>query len=120
ELIKTKQKMALCRCGASKTKPFCDGTHAAIGFTDEKSPERQPDQLDEYVNKSVKLSNRPYYTLTAPFYCDYQNINVEHLRCSDDFLYSNLQMFNTSGVGRRIPSRRDPSGDRDSSRHDGK
>jgi CDGSH-type Zn-finger protein len=26
------EAVALCRCGASTTKPFCDKTHSKIGF----------------------------------------------------------------------------------------
>ena len=33
--------IALCRCGASRTKPFCDGTLKAIGF---KAPSDASDQ----------------------------------------------------------------------------
>ena len=29
-----RNRVTLCRCGESKNKPFCDGTHAAIKFSD--------------------------------------------------------------------------------------
>lgn len=28
-----REVIALCRCGASKNKPFCDASHKALGFT---------------------------------------------------------------------------------------
>lgn len=29
---KNPRAFSLCRCGASTTKPFCDGTHSRVGF----------------------------------------------------------------------------------------
>lgn len=29
-----RNRMTICRCGCSKNKPFCDGTHAAVRFDD--------------------------------------------------------------------------------------
>ena len=31
--LEIKEKAALCRCGGSKNKPFCDGSHTKIGFS---------------------------------------------------------------------------------------
>jgi CDGSH-type Zn-finger protein len=36
QAYEVRNRVTLCRCGASSNKPFCDGSHASIGFTDRK------------------------------------------------------------------------------------
>lgn len=59
ERLPVRPQMALCRCGASATKPFCDGSHARVGFTDAKDPNRVADRHDAYDGVRVTiLDNR--------------------------------------------------------------
>jgi len=45
--IQTHRKtIALCRCGKSQIRPFCDGTHKLVGFRAAGRDERLPD-VDE-------------------------------------------------------------------------
>lgn len=58
--LAVKPVTALCRCGHSKTKPFCDGSHKAAGFRSANDTEPAgSDKLLEYAGKEVTVTYNP-------------------------------------------------------------
>ena len=67
--LETKPVMALCRCGHSSTKPFCDGTHGKIGFQGGKLPGAIPPERHEFKGTTITISDNEGVCSHAGF-CD--------------------------------------------------
>ncbi len=71
EKYPSRESYALCRCGHSKTKPFCDGTHMKIHFDGTEKASRQPylDQARRILGPAIDLTDVQELCAAARF-CD--------------------------------------------------
>ena len=51
----TVRGVALCRCGGSKNKPFCDGTHSSNGFRSERLADAASNKRTSYAGKRITI-----------------------------------------------------------------
>jgi len=57
--IEVKEVMALCCCGASKNKPFCDGSHNEVGFDSAPGTPDGRDRLITYSGAEISVTYNP-------------------------------------------------------------
>jgi CDGSH-type Zn-finger protein len=62
--------VALCRCGGSKNKPFCDGTHSVNGFTDKKIADGTRNRRISYAGKRITIHDNRGICAHAGFCTD--------------------------------------------------
>jgi CDGSH-type Zn-finger protein len=53
--IKTDETIALCRCGQSSNKPYCDGTHTKTGFKSINHKQGLENKRDSYAGKQITI-----------------------------------------------------------------
>lgn len=69
EKIKTSENYSLCRCGQSKNKPFCDGTHGKVNFDGTETSDNEPFEkmTKEIDGPALKLKDAEILCASARF-----------------------------------------------------
>ena len=70
--IPAKPVMALCRCGLTENKPFCDGKHTETGFINQTDYDQATDKWKEYTGKDIIV----YFNLNV---CSHSAVCIREL-----------------------------------------
>ena len=55
EALETKERITLCRCGASSNKPYCDGSHVVTGFSGKRETDKSLYKEKSYAGEKVTV-----------------------------------------------------------------
>ncbi|OOZ17975.1 hypothetical protein BOW28_03760 [Solemya velum gill symbiont] len=92
--VETMPDYALCRCGASRNKPFCDGSHATIEFDGSETADRKSysESQKEYPGKGILMKDVRSLCFHAGF-CSNRATNAWELSRKTDDIQARTELI---------------------------
>jgi CDGSH-type Zn-finger protein len=116
----TVRGVALCRCGGSQNKPFCDGTHGRNGFSDRKLTDGAQNSRKTYAGGRITIFDNRALCSHAGFctdrlssvfrqheepWIDANGAAVEDIVAAVERCPSGALSYAIDGVERKVPNR---------------